>query len=159
MRKRFALSRIRQNYSYAVQDICHALGVHKNTVREWFRSGLPKIDDQRPYLIHGKELKAFLSARQASRRSKCALHEFYCFRCRGPRRAMGNLVDIEPHNEKTVMLLGYCEACETLLRKLQSRKALAKLFQVFGISTQQQEHIRECLKPRLNCDFVKESKQ
>lgn len=156
MRGRFNIARIRQNLSYTVQDVCHLYGIHKNTVREWFRQGLPKIDIQRPCLIHGGDLKTFLAARQKSRRKKCALPEFYCFRCRVPRTAFGNLVDLAPRTEKTVMLSGLCQICETPLHKLQSVKLIPKILQTFDISTQQEVHIRESLLPSLNCYLEKE---
>lgn len=156
---RLILSRIRRNCTYTVQDLCQLFGVHKNTVREWFRHGLPKTDSERPYLIHGNDLREFLAARRQSRRKRCALDEFYCFRCRHPRRAMGNLADLGFRSAKTVEITGLCESCGTSLHKLQSVKALPKLLQTFDIPTHQQEHIRECLKPSLYCDFEKETKR
>lgn len=157
MRGRFNTSRIRQNYSYTVPEVCRLLSIHKNTVRGWFRKGLKKIDTQRPCLIHGEVLKTFLNERQQSRRKTCAPDEFYCFRCRMPRRAMGNLADIESRTQKTVMVTGLCEACETPLRKVQSVRALLLIFQTFDIPQQQQEDIRESLSPSLNCYLEKES--
>lgn len=159
MRGRFNTSRIRKNYSYTVPEICRLFGIHKNTVREWFRKGLKKIDEQRPCLIHGHLLKSFLDERQKSRRKKCNLEEFYCFRCRLPRRAMGNLADIEVRTEKTVMLIGLCEVCETPVRKVQSAKALLMIFQIFDIPRQQQTRLRESLSPSLNCYLQKEGQR
>ncbi len=138
------------------QSICQLFDIHKNTVREWFRKGLGKMDAQRPCLVHGEALKAFLDKRQQSRRKKCALDEFHCFRCRVPRRAMGNLADIEPRTEKTVVLTGLCEVCETPLRKVQSAKTLSIIFQTFDIPKQQQAHIRESVSPSLDCYLEKE---
>lgn len=159
MTGRFNTSRIRGNYSYTVPEICRLFGIHKNTVRDWFRKGLTKIDAQRPSLVHGVVLKAFLDERRQSRQKKCATDEFYCFRCRLPRRAMGNLADIKIRTQKTVMLTGLCEACETPLRKVQSAKALSVIFQTFDIPRQQQTDIRETLSPSLNCHLEKESQR
>ena len=52
------LVKIHRNYT--VEDVANLLGVHKNTVREWIKQGLPKIDDKRPMLILGCDLFAFL---------------------------------------------------------------------------------------------------
>jgi len=159
MKGRFNTSRIRLSYSYTVQEICRLFGIHKNTVRDWFRKGLKKMDAQRPCLVHGEVLRTFLDERQRSRRKKCAPEEFYCFRCRVPRRAMGNLADIELRTQKTVMLTGLCEVCETPLRKVQSMQALPLIFRTFDIPRQQQAHIRTSLSPSLNCDLEKESQR
>ena len=40
-------------------------GIHRNTVREWVKRGLPTSDDRRPMLILGRDLAAFLQARRA----------------------------------------------------------------------------------------------
>jgi len=34
--------------NYSVEEAATLLGVHRNTVREWIRRGLPRIDDGRP---------------------------------------------------------------------------------------------------------------
>ncbi len=157
-RGRIKTSRIRRNFSYSVQEVCALLKVHKNTVREWLREGLPKIDTKRPLLIYGSHLKTFLETRQKSRKQKCALHELYCFRCRSPRRLMGMLADVQRRNEKTFMLTGFCEVCEAALHKVQSFKVLPKLSEIFDLSRQQVEGLVEPLTPSVECDFSKESK-
>ena len=43
--------------SYSIDEIARLLGVHRNTVRHWIRNGLPVLDDRRPNLILGSELK------------------------------------------------------------------------------------------------------
>ena len=48
--------------SYTVEEAANLLAVHKSTVREWIKRGLPTSDDRRPTIILGRELAAFLSA-------------------------------------------------------------------------------------------------
>jgi len=157
-RRKYKTSRIRKHLSYSVPEICEDLGVHRNTVREWIRQGLPKLDTSRPLLIYGSNLKIFLEARQKSRKKKCAFNELYCFRCRSPRQLMGNLADVHKHTEKTVMLSGLCEACHNSLNKVQSRKILSKLSETFDIPKQQLERLGESSLPSLDCTFNKERK-
>lgn len=156
-RSKLRLSRIRKHASYSIQDVSELLGVHKNTVMQWLKNGLPKIDEQRPFLIHGQQLKNFLKARQQSRRSSCAPHEFYCFRCRSPQRAMGNLADVALRTEKTIILSGLCASCEAPLNKIQSLKAIPKIIQSLDIPRQQLERLSGALFPSLNCDFKEET--
>lgn len=156
MSQRFNTNRIRKQYSYSIQEICDLLGVHKNTVREWLRHGLPKTDKQKPYLIFGNDLRLFLNERQTSRLRKCRLDEFYCLSCRTQKKSFGNLVDLKIRNTKTVMVSGLCESCETSLHKVQSVKTLEKVFETFDIPKQQQEHIIGSLTRSLNCDLRKD---
>ena len=47
------LAKIHRNYT--VEEVAGLYGVHRNTVREWVRRGLPTIDDRRPMLIVGTD--------------------------------------------------------------------------------------------------------
>lgn len=153
MSRRFNTALIRQNYAYTVQEVCDLFGIHKNTMREWFRNGLPKTDSHRPYLIYGDALKVFLVARQQSRRKKCALNELFCFRCRLPRRPLGNLIDLALKSKSTVTLKGLCESCDASMHKFQPVRLLSEIAQTFDIPTQHLEHIRELLSRGVNSDL------
>lgn len=156
-KRRHNLSRIREHHAYSAPEVCALLGVHKNTVTAWFRAGLKKMDGNRPYMIYGADLKAFLAARQQSRRKTCAMHEFYCFSCREPRRSFGNLIDIRQHSAKTVKLIGLCEICEGGMQKIQSTSRLTEIYHAFDIPTQQQGHLDACTPSCLNRDFCQET--
>ena len=156
--KKFNVNRVRKNLCYSVFDICRLLEVHKNTVREWIRKGLPTLDQQRPLMIHGQDLKTILNQRPQSQKRKCKANEFYCLKCKCPRTSMGNLVDVEKRNEKMMMLKGLCSVCETSVFKLQAQKNIQKVAAVFDLSQQQLEHIKGCLSPSSNCAFERKVK-
>src|SRR5262245_36614671 len=75
--------RVKATWPYTVQEIAELFGIHKNAVLRWLQKGLEANKDQRPFLIRGEELIRFLNARQSRKRCKCAITEFYCFKCRG----------------------------------------------------------------------------
>src|SRR5216683_7791116 len=78
------LVKIHRNYT--VEEIALRFGVHKNTVREWVKRGLPTVaDKKRPMLILGADLAAFLQARRAKNKRTCQAGEIYCVRCRSPK--------------------------------------------------------------------------
>lgn len=156
MSSRFNVNRIRKHYSYSVHEISQLLGVHPNTVASWLKQGLPKTDQQKPYLIFGDDLRAFLSKRKKSRSRKCNPNEFYCFRCKVPRCSLGSLVDVRFRNAKTVMVSGLCEVCGAAINKVQSVQSLPKVVDVFNISQEQQRHIYESLTHSLNCGLRKD---
>lgn len=54
------LAKLHRNYS--VEEVAKLYGVHRNTVREWIKRGLPTNDGKRPTLILGRDLAAFLQA-------------------------------------------------------------------------------------------------
>lgn len=132
---------IKQTLSYSTQDIVSLFGLHKRTVQEWHTQGLPRIDDRKPFLVLGSDLKEFLDKRQGSRRRHCQPNEFYCFKCRSPRTCWENVVDIKFLNEKRLMIIGVCAQCDTPLNKISSPKKLDELYKIFVVQKIQDEHI------------------
>lgn len=143
--------------SYSVQEGATLLGVHRNTVREWIRQGLPTTDRTRPLLILGRDLAAFLLARRVKNKRTCQAGEIYCVRCRHPRTPAGDMAEYQPVTEKTGNLVGICPACECMIYR---RVSLVRLEQVRGkleitmpkVSTR----IDESAQPSVNSDFRRE---
>ena len=155
MRKRHPnprLAKIHRNYT--VDEVAHLFGIHKNTVRDWVKRGLPTSDGRRPMLILGRELVAFLTARRTKNKRTCQPGEIYCVRCRVPRAPAGDMVDYEPVTATLGNLVAICSACETMMYR---RVSLAKLEQVRGIldvtMPQALEHIGESAQPTVNSDL------
>ena len=155
MRKRHPnprLAKIHRNY--AVDEIAHLFGVHRNTVREWVKRGLPTSDGKRPMLILGRDLLAFLTERRAKNKRTCQLGEIYCVRCRAPRAPAGDMVDYMPVTATLGNLVAICSDCETMMYR---RASLANLEHVRGkwniTMPQALEHIGESAQPTVNSDL------
>ena len=54
MAKRYNPNKCKKNRNYTINDVSQLYDVHKKTVSVWFKNGLRKIDNQRPYLILGR---------------------------------------------------------------------------------------------------------
>ena len=155
MRKRHPnprLAKIHRNYT--VDEIAHLFGIHRNTVREWVKRGLPTSDGRRPMLILGRDLVAFLTARRAKNKRTCQPGEIYCVRCRVPRAPAGGMVDYMPVTVTLGNLVAICSDCETMMYR---RVSLAKLQHVRGkwdiTMPQALEHIGESAQPTVNSDL------
>lgn len=140
--------------SYSVEEIGRTWGVHRNTVRQWIRQGLKTIDQNRPLLVHGRDLAAFLLARRDRRRRTCAPGEIYCVRCRVPRIPAGRLADYQPITQTQGNLIGICPACDCCIYR---RVSLARLDEVGGGldigPTEARRHISESTGPCVNSAF------
>ena len=115
--------------SYTVAEIADLLGKHRHTVREWIKRGLPTLDGQRPTLILGRDLSAFLQARRTKNKRSCLPGEIYCVRCRTPRSPAGDMAEYQPLTSTLGNLVGICSSCESLMYR---RVNVAKLEQVQG---------------------------
>ena len=108
---------VKTHRTYTVEEIASLFHVHRNTVREWVKRGLPTCDDRRPMLILGPELAAFLQARRLKNRQTCSPGEIYCVRCRAPRAPAGNMAEYQPRTETLGNLIGICPQCECLMHR------------------------------------------
>lgn len=151
--QRIPIHRIRYRHAYSIAEITELLGVHKNTVRQWVRGGLVAMDNTRPILIHGSELKRFLLNRRASKKSPCQPHEFYCLKCRAPRAPWSNVVDVTIRSTSLFNLHAICEVCDTKMHKAAGQAKLIKMLTTLSIQQVHPSHIIETLPPSLICIF------
>ena len=106
---------VKTHRNYTVEEVASLFRVHRNTVREWVKRGLPTCDDRRPMLILGTDLAAFLRARRLKNRQTCSPGEIYCVRCRAPRAPAGNMAEYQPRTETLGTLIGICSRCDCLM--------------------------------------------
>jgi hypothetical protein len=145
------LVKVHRNYS--VDDIARLFRLHKNTVRNWLKQGLCPIDDRRPTLILGRELRRFLSERRRKAKQTCGPGQIYCIACRAPKEPAGKMADFIPIGPQGGNLCGICPDCNGLIYR---RVNLAKIGEVSGeldiTFTQPGPRIREIGVPSVNCD-------
>lgn len=116
---------VKMHLSYSIGELSIRLGVHKNTVRQWQRDGLSAIDDVRPLLFQGRTVRAFLTARNLSRKRPCSPGTLYCFRCREPRRPALGVAEYLPMTSTSGNLRARCETCETTMHRRVHKIAIA----------------------------------
>ena len=114
-RRRIDPRRAKINRSYEVEEAARILGVHRNTVRSWLRAGLKPIDDGRPTVIRGEELRRFLSGRSANRKRPTPPSMIFCLRCRASRRPALDMADYVPLASTFGNLQGICPVCDAMM--------------------------------------------
>lgn len=150
--------RVKIHRNYTVDEAARLLGVHKNTVRAWIKSGLHTIDDRRPTLILGRHLATFLHNRRKGSRQPCRPGQMYCVGCRAPKHPAGQIADYIPVSPTSGNLRGICPRCERPIYRRVSRKNFAAATGNLEVSAPQaEEHIRDSLAPSLNSDLAMEA--
>ena len=151
----YRLVKIHRNYT--VEEIAKLFGVHRNTVREWIKRGLPTINVKGPKLILGPDLRAFLQARRVKNKWKCQPGEIYCVRCRVPRCPAGDMAEYKPITATRGNLIGICPKCDCMMYRGVN---LAELEQVRGnldiTMTQALPQLGEGSGLSVNSDFKEE---
>ncbi|MEK7266025.1 MAG: helix-turn-helix domain-containing protein [Pseudomonadota bacterium] len=129
MAKRINPRRVKIHLNYDFAEAARRIGVHKNTVRNWVRSGeLPAFTDRRPHIIRGADLRDFLERRQASARTKCPSNHLYCFRCRAPRTPQGMVADLATRLHGAGNLRATCAVCGGAIHQRCNQHRLSERF-------------------------------
>ena len=143
--------------SYSVEDVSRLFKIHKNTVRNWLRQGLTAIDDQRPTVIRGLELRRFLTDRRASAKQTCGPGRIYCLPCRAPKVPAGNMAECITLGETIGTLRGICPDCDRMIyRRVNPQKLNAVCGDLDITVTQAGRRIEETAKPNVNCDSIED---
>ena len=125
MVKRVPYRKIKTHRLYTPYEAAQTLGVHRQTVIRWVNiHGLTADTSSKPWLIEGRDLRAFLGERQSKRKCKLALHSFYCFGCQDGRTAAAKMADYAQQTATTGMLTAICDTCGTLMNKAVKRSDL-----------------------------------
>lgn len=151
-KRRYNTRRVSLKISYSVQEVAELFSIHKNAVLMWIRAGLKIIDLKKPYLINGRDLSDFLNNKQKKRKHKCKPDEFFCFKCRLPRKPIPSSISITPRNLHRLKISAKCEICRTSMFKEGSTKKLVEFEKIFSLLLQPLEHIIGCNKVSLNSD-------
>jgi len=158
MARRLNVRRVKIHWSYSISEAAKLLGVHKLTVNRWIKRGLPLIEQKRPFLIHGSDLRDFLTAQQP-RKQPCRAGEIYCVRCRAPKRPACDMVDYIPKTTTTGLLAGICPTCELLIHRMVNVAALSSVRGGLNVTRQRpQQRLTDSSDPIRNVVFAKEPK-
>lgn len=149
------LVKIHRNYT--VEEVASLFGIHKNTVRQWIKKGLPLCDEKRPVLILGRVLAEFLQAQKTKNKRVCQPGEMYCLRCREPRKPVADLLEYQAITDKVGNLVAICSHCNALMNRRVSYSKLSAIQAQMGVTfPQAQKHIGDSNQASLNSDLRRE---
>jgi hypothetical protein len=109
---------------YSVAEVARLFGIDRITVRRWITAGLPVVDQARPILIRGRDLKEFLEERRSRSKRRCPPGEMYCFKCRLPRRPARGIAYLSFESDWCGRLVGLCSVCGIRMSRLVSMHKL-----------------------------------
>jgi excisionase family DNA binding protein len=131
-------NKIKTHRIYTIWEAAEALGKHRQTIVRWINDkGLVADKTFKPWLIDGKDLKAFLGLRRRIVRVKLALHHLYCLGCRSAQEPAGKFADYTPQTPTTGMLSALCPICECVINKVVRRSDLEAIRAKFEVTIQQ----------------------
>lgn len=124
---------IRGRRSYSLAEIAKIYGIHVHTVHRWTKEGLPVLcRDTKPYLVMGADVREFLKCSSKKRKQPLRADEFFCARCRKPRKSRPEDQLLKLTGRKLgafeqVIIRGKCEICGAKLNRFSSNRELSKI--------------------------------
>lgn len=122
---------IHSRRSYSTSELADLFGIHVRTIQSWRKQGLEPINpDESRYLFMGNTVKEFIREKQASRKSALKEDEFYCPRCRQPRKSLPEHIEINITDKQIgksnfhVQIKGVCEKCQCKLNRFATKNGL-----------------------------------
>ncbi len=125
--------------SYTVTEAASLLNMHKATVRRWIKDGLVTINDKRPILILGQELRIFLQARRAKKEQRCKLGQLYCVRCRTPKFPAEDMAEYSPVTKQFGNLTAICPDCDLIMNQYVKRARIGLICEKIDVTLPQAE--------------------
>ncbi len=110
---RFDSRKISQHKSYTIKELSDLVGMSEKTCLRWIEQGLATVSgSHKPILILGNEVKKFIRNKNSGVKIKLKRHEFYCFKCKQPRRAKRGSISVSGNTKG-----GLCSVCNGKMSK------------------------------------------
>ena len=138
-----------------LDDICNLFNVNHQTVREWIRRGLKTIDNGKPILIYGNDLKAFLGKQNQSNKCHTEFNQMFCMKCQDSRGVYKNQIQLEA-NQQFLRAKGLCRDCKSVMNKSYKLSDLPQLRKIFVIVDMLQ--LYDCKNPPVKTHLENQDK-
>lgn len=138
MPKQARLSGIKALRCYTIDEAAAVAGVSARTVRNWISDGLFVMNETRPALIRGDDLRGYIKAKRSGRKVRISIDTFYCVRCRSEKRPAGGLADCVVGGGRAT-LSALCETCETVVSKPVAEARIPEIAQRLDLKITQHE--------------------
>ena len=154
--KRINPRRAKLHRSYDVGELADLMGVHKNTVRGWIKTGLPTVDETRPTLVLGNFFQEWWAKQRTASKRPCQPGQMYCLKCRAPKAPAKRMVEYVATTPTTGNLKALCETCGTMMHRRARETDIALRMPRMAVHrTQAPSSIDARTYPSPNCDKSK----
>ena len=154
---KYNLGLIKRSNTYSIYEIAELFQINRATIRNWLKQGLSKIDDKKPYLIHGSDLYLFLDIKKKKYKRKCAPDELFCMKCKEPRRPTNLSVYLEVQSMNIYRFKGSCSVCNSIMYKAFSVKNLLRNTSSFKNVMTSNKNILQSGDSVINIHLIKDS--
>lgn len=119
MARSYAKIRLHKDWVYSTEEVLEKYDICANTLTNWIKQGLRRIETARPHLYRGAELIRFHQDRRARGRTQLRHGEFKCVGCKQVVLPEPAKVDVTPSTSSVSWTaITKCPDCSTLAWKI-----------------------------------------
>lgn len=138
MPKQARLNRIKSLRLYTIEEAAEVSGVSPRTIHNWAANGLHVMDEERPALIRGDDLRAYIHSQRKGRKSRTTPDTIFCVCCRQPRKPAGGIADCTINGNRAT-LTALCDVCETVISKPVAKARIPEIARILDLTVTRQE--------------------
>lgn len=142
---------------YDVDMLGRLYGVHEKTILGWKRKGLKPINNKKPFLFYGYDVKEFVGKMNEENKCSTEFHQLFCSKCQEGKDPFKKEIQLIPANHKCIKITALCRDCKSKMfikpYKLSDLPKLKKIFKVVQLL-----QLYDCEKPTVNTPFIDQTK-
>lgn len=136
MARNYDPSKVQRFLQYTRGELADLFNVIDGTITNWHSRGLQPVDDQRPQIFSGHEVRRFLTQRQFGDRSEPKDGRLYCINCFRYRFLKLNSIQHQPDSLRGNQLRGDCTVCDSPISIYATNRQLADIYRVAANNAQ-----------------------
>jgi hypothetical protein len=125
---------VKKHRSYNVEQICVLFKnkkLHAQTLRSWVNSGELEVISNKPILIYGEVLKAFLKARNSNHKKTLDFDQFKCIKCKEIGSPVDKNISVYRNKNGSFRAAGICPVCKHVNNRFYKKNEEQKLEKTF----------------------------
>lgn len=122
-------TKARRHWVYTREQICRRFSVGHNTITNWLGRGLKPIDDKRPQLFAGYELRRFITSMRWPHGRLPKNGRLFCVVCPGFKALKHGSVNAAPIGIACYEVTGMCIDCHNLIRARTQAYGLPEIYE------------------------------
>ena len=111
---------------YSVSDLAELFDTNQQTVLKWIIHSLRTIDSQKPYLVFGADMIAWIKRFAPKKKHKSDLKLVYCVKCRDKVLFDYKNSWVRGNQVEKKFLQSRCPSCQAIVNKVLSKKMLSE---------------------------------
>ena len=116
MSRKYDPTKVHRHWVYSRADVRTMFGVADNTITNWIAEGLEPVDNKRPQVFAGSELRRFITQKNWPHGREPEKGRLYCWECIGFKPLVQHTIRVIKRDILCPLVTGKCITCHNMLQ-------------------------------------------